>query len=144
MGGCGNLPAHGNSIALLDHIQDFYFCRRLYSRPHAILAARLRHLAGALMSHRQGRLARLVQPEVLGEPIADAIGSPELIAAAISRSKSVCRDILMSSRSGANCQISSTSIEQFFKLSQLADCHRVSMAAAGAAVQLARTQPRPL
>src|SRR5271169_6495150 len=27
------------------------------------------------MSHRQSRLARLVQPEVLGEPIADAIGS---------------------------------------------------------------------
>jgi len=27
------------------------------------------------MSHRQGGLARLVQPEVLGEPIADAIGS---------------------------------------------------------------------
>jgi hypothetical protein len=26
------------------------------------------------MSHRQGGLARLVQPEILGEPIADAIG----------------------------------------------------------------------
>ena len=58
---CGQLrsPAmHGNSIALLDHIEDFYFCRRLYSRPHAIFAACLHHLAGALMSHRQGGLAR--------------------------------------------------------------------------------------
>ena len=102
------VPAHGNSIALLDHIEDFYFCRRLYSRPHAILAARLHHLAGALMSHRQGRLARLVQRESSVNQLLMRSAAPELIAAAISRSKSVCLDILISSRSVPIYLISST------------------------------------
>jgi hypothetical protein len=56
----GYLAPHGNSIAFLDHIEDFYFRRRLYSRPHASSAARLHHLVGALMSHRQAGLARFV------------------------------------------------------------------------------------
>ena len=67
------LPAHGNSIALLDHIENFYFDGRF--NPARNRRVRLPHLAGPLMSHRQSRLARLVQLEVLGEPIADAIGS---------------------------------------------------------------------
>ena len=85
--GCGQLPAHGNSIALLDHIEDFYFYRRL--SPPAF-GGPAPAFGGPLMSHRQNRLARLMQPEVLGEPIADAIWSVRTGSRSNSRSRSFC------------------------------------------------------
>src|SRR5204862_5699912 len=67
--GRGQLPAHGDAIALLDHIQDFQVYRR-----HQGSESRCQ-LDGPVMSLRQGRGARLVKPEILGEPNADAISS---------------------------------------------------------------------